>query len=46
MADSRNYANINFNDVICNEENILGDLEVGGESAENILDIARIAIAS
>mgnify|MGYP001461454392 FL=1 len=46
MADSRNYANINFNNVEVSAENILGDEETGGETVENILDIGRIAIAS
>ena len=46
MADSRNYANINFDNVeICNS-NILGDAEAGGETVEDILDVGRIAIAS
>ena len=46
MADSRNYANINFNNVEVSANNILGDEETGGETVENILDIGRIAIAS
>ena len=46
MADSRNYANINFKNVEVSDKNILGDEETGGETAENILDIGRIAIAS
>jgi alkylation response protein AidB-like acyl-CoA dehydrogenase len=46
MADSRNYANIVFNDVKVDESNILGDLETGGETVDDILDIGRIAIAS
>ena len=46
MADSRNYANINFNNVEVSAKNILGDEETGGETVENILDIGRIAIAS
>ena len=46
MADSRNYANINFNDVEIPDSNILGDLETGGETVEDILDIGRIAMAS
>ena len=46
MADSRNYANIYFNNVEVNAKNILSDQETGGETAENILDIGRIAIAS
>jgi alkylation response protein AidB-like acyl-CoA dehydrogenase len=46
MADSRNYANINFNDVICSNQDILGALESGGETVESILDIGRIAISA
>ena len=46
MADSRNYANINFNDVICSNQDILGALETGGETVESILDIGRIAISA
>ena len=46
MADSRNYANISFNDVKIDASCILGDIEAGGEIAEDILDIGRIAIAS
>jgi len=46
MADSRNYANINFNNVEVDAGSILGDEETGGETAENILDIGRIALAS
>ena len=46
MADSRNYANINFNDVTCSNQDILGALETGGETVESILDIGRIAISA
>jgi alkylation response protein AidB-like acyl-CoA dehydrogenase len=46
MADSRNYANINFNDVKCSDQDILGALESGGETVESILDIGRIAISA
>jgi alkylation response protein AidB-like acyl-CoA dehydrogenase len=46
IADSRNYANINFNDVICSNQDILGALESGGETVESILDIGRIAISA
>ena len=46
MADSRNYANINFNDVKCSNQDILGALESGGETVESILDIGRIAISA
>ena len=46
MADSRNYANINFNDVKCSNQDILGALESGGETVESILDIGRVAISA
>jgi alkylation response protein AidB-like acyl-CoA dehydrogenase len=46
MADSRNYANITFNDVTASSESILGAPESGGETIESILDIGRIAISS
>ncbi len=46
MADSRNYANINFSEVEIPDSNILGDLETGGETVEDVLDIGRIAMAS
>ncbi len=46
MADSRNYANINFENVDVPSENILGDPEAGGEAIDNILDIGRIAISA
>jgi alkylation response protein AidB-like acyl-CoA dehydrogenase len=46
MADSRNYANITFSDITIQKENILGDIEAGGEAIENILDIGRIAISA
>lgn len=46
MADSRNYANITFSDITIQKENILGDVEAGGEAIENILDIGRIAISA
>ena len=46
MADSRNYANINFNDVKCSNQDILGAIESGGETVESILDIGRIAISA
>ena len=46
MADSRNYANISFNDVIIDESSLLGDLETAGETVESILDIGRIAMSA
>ena len=46
MADSRNYANIYLNNVSVSKENILGDIEAGGDSIESLLDIGRIAMAA
>jgi acyl-CoA dehydrogenase len=46
MADFRNYANIIFDNVQVSSENILGDVETGGEVIENILDIGRIAMSA
>ena len=46
MADSRNYANIYFNDVSVDESSLLGDLETAGETVESILDIGRIAMSA
>ncbi len=46
MADSRNYANIYFNDVSVDKSSLLGDLETAGETVESILDIGRIAMSA
>ena len=46
MADSRNYANISFENVKIPSQNILGDIEAGGEAIDDILDIGRIAISA
>ena len=46
MADSRNYANISFNNVKISSKNILGDIEAGGEAIDDVLDIGRIAISA
>ena len=46
MADSRNYANISFNEVIIDASSLLGDLETAGETVESILDIGRIAMSA
>mgnify|MGYP000054351963 CR=1 FL=1 len=40
------FPNISFNDVKIDASCILGDIEAGGEIAEDILDIGRIAISS
>ena len=46
MADSRNYANIIFDNVKISSKNILGDIEAGGEAIDDVLDIGRIAISA
>jgi len=46
MADSRNYANIIFDNVKISTKNILGDVEAGGEAIDDILDIGRIAMSA
>ena len=46
MADSRNYANIIFDNVKISSKNILGDIEAGGEAIDDILDIGRIAMSA
>ena len=46
MADSRNYANITFDNVTVSSDSILGDLETAGETIDDILDIGRIAISA
>ena len=46
MADSRNYANIEFNDVTISSNALLGSQEVGGEAMDHILDIGRIALSA
>ena len=46
MADSRNYANIIFDNVTISTKNILGDVEAGGEAIDDILDIGRIAMSA
>ena len=46
MADSRNYANIEFNDVVVSSDALLGSQEAGGEAMDHILDIGRIALSA
>ena len=46
MADSRNYANIIFDNVKISTKNILSDVEAGGEAIDDILDIGRIAMSA
>ena len=46
MADSRNYANIEFNNVEVASASVLGSQEAGGEAIEHILDIGRIALSA
>ena len=46
MADSRNYANIVFDNVNVESSSLLGDLETAGETVESILDIGRITMSA
>lgn len=46
MADSRNYANIEFNNVAVSASSVLGSQEAGGEAIDHILDIGRIALSA
>ena len=46
MADSRNYANIYLENVTVSKNNILGDIEAGGDSMDSLLDVGRIAMAA
>ena len=46
MADSRNYANIVFDNVQLDESALLGDQEAGGEAVDKILDNGRIALSA
>ena len=46
MADSRNYANIELNDVTVSSNELLGSQELGGEAMDHILDIGRIALSA
>ena len=46
MADSRNYANIIFDNVKISSKNILGDIEAGGEAIDDVLDMGRIAMSA
>ena len=46
MADSRNYANIIFDNVKISSKNVLGDIEAGGEAIDDVLDIGRIAMSA
>ena len=46
MADSRNAANIRFDNVIVPEENLLGAISQGWAILEPVLDRGRVAIAA
>ena len=41
MADSRNYANITFDNVSVDETMILGEIDMGLEPINEILDVGR-----
>ena len=46
MADSRNYANITFDNVSVDENMILGEVDMGLEPINEILDVGRIALSA
>ena len=46
MADSRNYANITFDNVSVDETMILGEIDMGLEPINEILDVGRIALSA
>ena len=46
MADSRNAANIRFDDVVVPAENVLGTVNQGWAILEPVLDRGRVAIAA
>ena len=46
MADSRNYANITFDNVSVEENMILGEVDMGLEPINEILDVGRIALSA
>ena len=45
MADSRNYANITFDNVTVSSNSILGDLETAGETIDDILSDLKNALS-
>ena len=46
MADSRNYANITFDNVSVDETMVLGEIDMGLEPINEILDVGRIALSA
>jgi acyl-CoA dehydrogenase len=46
MVDSRNAANINFDNVTVTADNIIGDIDKGWSILEPVLDRGRVAIAA
>tara|TARA_B100000287_G_C20585998_1_gene762267 strand:- start:240 stop:1379 length:1140 start_codon:yes stop_codon:yes gene_type:complete len=45
-ADSRNYANIEMSDLKLEQQALLGEKDLAGETIEKILDLGRIAISA
>ena len=45
-ADSRNYANIDMSDLKLEQNALLGEKDIAGETIEKILDLGRIAISA
>ena len=46
MVDSRNSAELELKNVTVSKENLLGDIHNAYSVIENVLDIARVAIAA
>lgn len=46
MVDSRNSANIQFDNVVVSEAALLGELDAGFRGLDKVLDVARIGIAA
>ena len=46
MVDSRNSANIKFNDITISSSNLLGEENNGAAILEEVLDRAQIAISA
>ena len=45
-ADSRNYANISFEDVTISAEDILGEVDGASDQIQKVLDFGRIAMSA
>ncbi len=46
MVDSRNAANISFDNVVVSADNVLGSVDGGSDVLDQVLDIARIGLSA